>query len=186
MKTGDIFEKWTVIRILTGTQYALCRCKCGTEKKVARHALKMKLTKGCRDCWKNRCNGRIKTPGYKSWRCMKQRCLNPNNKSYSRYGGRGITICQRWIDSFDEFIKDMGTPPDFGEPPSIERINVDGDYEPENCIWIPFSHQCKNRRNVKLSENDKNIIRKSSVDSALLASRFNVSKSQIRRVRSQH
>jgi hypothetical protein len=82
------------------------------------------------------------TPTYKSWLMMKQRCNNPQFHKYSEYGGRGITICERWA-SFEVFVKDMGE-----RPPahSIERLNNDGHYEPANCIWATRKAQQRNRR----------------------------------------
>lgn len=77
---------------------------------------------------------------------MKQRCLNPKNKNYNNYGGRGIKIQQSWIDSYDSFIKDMGKRP--SSKYSIERLNVNGNYEKSNCIWMLKSKQSLNTRRV--------------------------------------
>tara|TARA_R110002051_G_scaffold242078_1_gene302440 strand:+ start:921 stop:1466 length:546 start_codon:yes stop_codon:yes gene_type:complete len=82
---------------------------------------------------------------YMSYRDMLNRCYNPNNKSYLNYGGRGITVCPEWKDSFWAFLEDMGERPDGY---SIERIDVNGDYTPENCKWISRSDQQKNKRNT--------------------------------------
>ena len=82
------------------------------------------------------------------WQRMKQRCLNPKVEEYKYYGGRGIKVCDRWLNNFAYFIEDMGWRPDNSY--SIERIDVNGDYCPENCIWIPKSQQIKNRRDSKL------------------------------------
>lgn len=76
------------------------------------------------------------TREYIAWRNMKGRCLNPNDNRYHRYGGRGIRVCDRWL-SFENFYADMG--PSNGL--TLERINVDGNYEPENCCWIPMREQ---------------------------------------------
>lgn len=73
---------------------------------------------------------------------MRRRCLNPNHAKYPIYGGRGITICERWL-SFGNFLKDMGYRP---EGLTIERVDVNGNYDPFNCIWIPLSDQAKNTR----------------------------------------
>jgi len=80
---------------------------------------------------------------YGCWRNMKQRCLNPNNKEFKNYGARGITICDRWVDSFSAFLEDMGECPD---SLTIERLDNSKGYEPGNCIWAPRSVQSRNRR----------------------------------------
>jgi hypothetical protein len=77
---------------------------------------------------------------------MKARCYNKNNPRFDRYGGRGITICERWNSSFVEFANDMGERP--SKKHSINRINNDGNYEPENCEWATAKEQCKNRGGI--------------------------------------
>lgn len=84
------------------------------------------------------------TPEYNTWRCMKSRCFNKNNVNYKNYGGRGITVCYRWLSSFENFLSDMGKKP--GEKYSIDRINNDGDYEKDNCHWATQSQQANNKR----------------------------------------
>ncbi len=84
---------------------------------------------------------------YTVWRKMKQRCYDPKARGFSFYGGRGITVCQRWLDSFENFLADMGERPD---GMSIDRINVNGNYEPGNCRWATNEQQSGNRRNTFL------------------------------------
>ena len=81
---------------------------------------------------------------YKSWCGMKERCYNPNNTKYYRYGARGIIICDQWRNNFQAFFDDLGPKPDLSY--SIERINLDGNYEPSNCTWASPKTQSNNRR----------------------------------------
>lgn len=88
-------------------------------------------------------HGMSKSPEYMIWQNMKARCYYPRDISYVNYGGRGIKVCDRWLNSFDNFIADMGKRP---KGTSIERKNNDGDYSPENCVWLDRSLQNHNQR----------------------------------------
>jgi hypothetical protein len=87
-------------------------------------------------------HGLRNTPEYDVWHAMNDRCSSPKNKFYYRYGGRGISVCERWRHSFKTFFKDMGQRP-FPDA-QIDRINNDGNYEPGNCRWATRSENCRN------------------------------------------
>lgn len=88
-------------------------------------------------------HGMSKWPEYRVWNTMKYRCFNPNSDMYHRYGGRGIIVCERWKNSFSNFIKDMGRRPSSNH--QIDRIDNDGNYEPENCRWVTPSENRLNQ-----------------------------------------
>ena len=84
---------------------------------------------------------------YKRWSAMKTRCLYPSQPAYKHYGGRGIKICTRWLESFDNFLQDMGRCPDGF---TLERKDTNGNYEPRNCVWADQDTQSNNRRNNRI------------------------------------
>lgn len=99
--------------------------------------------------WKNPSS----TKTYHAWRNMRRRCSNPNDESWYNYGGRGISVCERWQDDYDAFVSDMGLAPD---GLTLDRIDVEGDYEPGNCRWVGWNVQANNKRtNTNLTHNGK-------------------------------
>jgi len=111
-------------------------------------------------------NGK-KTVMYVKWMGMHQRCYNPKSQGYKFYGGRGITICDRWRGraGFDNFVDDMGQPQ--GTQNSIERKNNDGNYEPDNCRWATMSEQQSNRRSTKGQVRDPDSLRQRAIRAGL-------------------
>lgn len=128
-----------------------CKCDCGGEKTVQCYNLTKGYTTSC-GCEhrrmlerRNTKHGMCGTRTYCSWQAMLKRCLNPKEPAYPNYGGRGIKVCDRWRDSFENFLADMGEcPPRM----SIERDRVNGDYEPGNCRWATDMEQANNKRNT--------------------------------------
>ncbi len=130
----------------------LCRCDCGTECVAVGSELRSghKRSCGCllRDVagQHSRTHGKSRSDTYTSWVGMIQRCTNPSREKYPSYGGRGIRVCDRWL-SFETFLADMGPRP--SRNVSIDRVDVDGDYEPANCRWATRSEQARNTRAAK-------------------------------------
>lgn len=131
-----------------------CRCDCGIIRNVNGSNLRSGKSQSC-GCGLNReTHGMHKSPEYKSWEAMKARCYNPSTNQYHDYGGRGITVCDRWINSFENYYADMGPRPSSGH--SIDRKNNDLGYSPGNCRWADRSTQHNNTRsNINLTYNGK-------------------------------
>lgn len=152
--TGMQFGAWRVLERRPDKLEKACwlaRCVCGTEKVVWGQDLTTGKSRTCG------CKNRVRSGRYfdsrsleaRTWERMKQRCLNPNATGYQRYGGRGITVCDRWL-SFANFLADMGPRPSASR--TLDRINNDGNYEPGNCRWATPKEQGRNTSTAFLTE----------------------------------
>ena len=153
---GQTFGRLTVISEWSEKKirWSSCVCTCGIQKTVrSRHLITGNTTScGCfrKEVCKignsHRTHGMVKSREYHSWKGMKQRCYDKACRDYKNYGARGIKVCDRWFDSFENFFSDMGT-----RPPntSIERNENEGHYTPENCRWATAKEQRANQRKYK-------------------------------------
>lgn len=142
---GRTFGKWTT-SLYAGRGRWICTCACGTKREIQKSSLLLGATKSC-GCTRNvvhgHCSKRTKTTEYSIWANIVQRCYNPKANHYEDYGGRGITMCDRWRTSFQHFYQDMGPRP---EGMTVERENNNGNYEPGNCKWATMEEQHINTR----------------------------------------
>jgi hypothetical protein len=138
----------------------LCKCDCGNMTLAVGNKLSNNGVKSC-GCLKqesahklgltlNKTHGQSRTVEYKAWQNMITRCYNENSPNYVNYGGRGISVCGRWKNSFEKFLSDMGPKPK--DSFSLERINNNRGYSPANCKWASRSEQNSNKRDIPLYE----------------------------------
>lgn len=147
------FGRWTVIRqgpaAKAGHPQWECQCVCGTVRDVRQSEIVSGRSQSC-GCLASElssqrltAHGMYGTPEYQSWSAMKKRCQNPNDQAYHHYGGRGISVCDKW-QTFEGFYEDMGNRPTSDH--SLDRVDNDGDYDPSNVRWATTQEQSWNRR----------------------------------------
>jgi hypothetical protein len=157
--TGQTFGKLIVTErdgYIKNSAAWKCTCLCGKIVTISAKYLTSGTTKSC-GCYRAErgrqhftTHGLAKIPEYKIWVSMKQRCFDVNSQAYADYGGRGITVCERWKKSFLAFYHDMGPRPSADH--SIDREENDGDYEPDNCRWATYEEQNSNQRKTRRVE----------------------------------
>lgn len=163
IEIGTVYGKLTVTKMYRGEKFWMVEvvCQCGTVKQVSKSNFASGKTSTCgcgpRGTPFPKEHGLSTTLSYNSWKKMMQRCYDPMNQDFSHYGGRGIKVCQRW-HSVTNFVKDMG---ERMRGFSIERVDVNADYSPDNCLWLPHEFQAKNRTDWRHTDEGKRLISES-------------------------
>lgn len=161
-RTGEIFGQLTALHrgeTKSGKTMWVCRCSCGSICEYRASNLVTGNSTKCVACREislqkhGKAKRSIKSQEYNSWNSMKDRCYNKNNESYINYGARGITVCQRWLNSFENFLEDMGEKPSPSH--SIERVDNTKSYSKGNCVWADKVQQAYNKR--KCSRNTSGV-----------------------------
>lgn len=159
---GLVFGRLTAGEYIKPSKWS-CVCECGTEKVVSSHNLLNGTARSC-GCLKldaliarRTSHGMTNSSTYVAWCNMKARCYYVKLSGYHNYGGRGIEVCDRWLNSFENFLEDMGERP---SGLSLDRINTDLNYTKENCRWTDWSTQMNNqRRTIQITHNGRTMSR---------------------------
>lgn len=159
--TGEKIGRLTVIKRVENNKANnaqwLCQCECGKEIITTTANLKRRHSKSCGCLRKEHTSGinnnfykhgMYNTKLYQTWHNMKQRCFNKNSSHYKNYGGRGIKVCNEWLEFMNFYNWAMSN--EYSEGLTIDRIDVNGNYEPDNCRWVDNKTQCNNKRNNHL------------------------------------
>lgn len=151
-KTGLTYGRLTVLYYERSKW--VCKCECGNTTSVAPYSLNKGLTTSC-GCLQKETLASIRTTHgmtnskeYRAWRAMLNRCNRPENDNYGSYGGRGIAVCERWVNSFENFYSDMGPAP--SDNHTVDRLDGEGNYEPGNCRWATMVTQNNNRSSNRM------------------------------------
>lgn len=160
---GMVFNQWTIVEVLEnkgiGKRMLRIRCSCGFIADRAFGSVVNGYSKSCgcahyaahsvRQTKHGHSKRKEATETYMIWNSMKQRCVNPKNKGYKRYGGRGIQVCARWLESFDNFLLDMGEHP---KGMQLDRIDNNSGYSKENCHWVTSKENNRNKDSTLIIE----------------------------------
>lgn len=164
IEAGQRFGRWVAVCAASyggkGHRKWLCRCDCGVAREVSVPTLTSGASRSCgclqRDVATrtSTVHGGAGTPEYRAWKHMRGRCVDPHDKRYANYGARGIVVCDRWHD-FALFLADLGPRPTPSH--SLERLKVDGNYEPGNVVWATIKEQSRNKTVTAFIEVDGRI-----------------------------